>query len=197
MRKRIGYFVFCCSLLLCSPSWGAKVEPTFKGGGYYAHGLVNGDMANYFEDGMGARLDLFGGAKIPGVKFLSAVGLGLDITYMGFAPKDGRDAHYHMLQWDWFKLPIPRVTLGPIGFVAEAGLFWNLIDVKIGDYAQTSVRPGLSAGAGLQIQVHKAVSIDAMARYNWMAQDNERIEGTSQAITMNYAAFFGGLKVSI
>jgi len=150
------------------------------------------NLADFLIDGTAYRVDLFGGAKLANIKFLSAIGLGLDFTYTTWRAKnDEAGFRYKQYQWDMFKLPI---QLG--WFLLEPGIIWMVTDVGIPhlNIDHTSIRPGLNVTAGLRIPVlpHFNLRADARAQRVMMEKEltstNERFNVTGQS----YSWFAGG-----
>ena len=189
-------FLFCT---ICSSSnlAASKKQPAFCGIFEYAYAEPKGDMSEYFDEGQGGRVDLFAGIKLPKIKMLSAVGLGLDFTFLRFNPKNNSDK-YDIYQWDWFKLPVPSIWI----FDFSAGLFWNVMDVKLTDYdyKQISIRPGFYVQGGLHIPLfQRYVQLKGDVRYGWMFRDPETMPDGSRTkiyLNMNYATYYCGIKIN-
>lgn len=190
--------LFSLLIYMLFASWlQAKPQLTFSATGQIAYAEAVEDMSDYFFTGKGARIDLFGGVKLPMVKYVNAAGLGLDFTWLEFQGRKSTSDWYRSFQWDWFKLPLPKLILGPLELHADIGLFWNIIDVDINeyDYHQTSIRPGFSSSIGLAINIGPNIALVADARYNTMFEDKEKLAmNTIKKISMNYPVYYIGLR---
>ena len=198
--KNLLFFLITClfsNIILSSNLIASKKQPAFRCILEYAYAQPKGDMSNYFNDGQGGRIDLFTGIKLPNVKYISAVGLALDFTYIKFESKNGND-RYDLFQWDWFKLPIPSIFI----FDFNAGLFWNVMNVKLTDYGykQLSIRPGFYIQGGLHIPLfQKYVQLKGDVRYGWMYRDLEKMpdgSGKELNLDMNFVTYYGGIMIN-
>ncbi|GEM_PF-6258508 len=102
-------------------------------------------------------------------------------------------------QWDFFPLPLPGISMGPVSLKPDAGFYWNLIDVRNHefDYEQISIRPLILLGAKMEINFGKNFGINPMSRYNFTGIDNERISGTQrEKITFDGWTHYADLRLS-
>jgi hypothetical protein len=150
------------------------------------------NLADFLIDGTAYRIDFFGGAKLQNIKFLSAIGLGLDFTYTTWRAKnDEAGFRYKEYQWDMFKLPIQ------VGwFMFEPGIIWMVTDVGIPhlNIDHTSIRPGINFTAGLRVPLLPHFNLRADGRIQRVMMEkeltktNERFNVTGQS----YSLFAGG-----
>lgn len=126
------------------------------------------------------------------IKFLSAIGLGLDFTYTTWRPLNSEAGfRYKQYQWDMFKLPL---QLG--WFIVEPAFIWMVTDVGIPhlNIDHTSIRPGINLTAGLRIPLlpHFALAVDGRIQRVMMEKEltntNERFNVTGQT----YSWLVGG-----
>jgi hypothetical protein len=151
-----------------------------------------GNLGDFLIDGTAYRVDLFGGAKLANVKFLSAIGLGLDFTYTNWRPLNQETGfRYHQFQWDMFHIPLQ------IGWILiDPSIIWMVTDIGIPhlNIDHTSIRPGIGITAGLRIPLlpHFALAVDGRAQRVMMEKEltntNERFNVTGQS----YSGFVGG-----
>jgi hypothetical protein len=175
------------ALALLIPGHARATDLTAYGAFEMGKSFPQSNLADFLIDGTAYRIDLFGGAKLQNIKFLNAIGLGLDFTYTTWRPKNMEAGfRYKQYQWDMFKLPLQ------IGWVIiEPAIIWMVTDVGIPhlNIDHTSIRPGLNVTAGLRIPIlpHFALAVDARAQRVMMEKEltntNERFNVTGQSYT--------------
>ena len=150
------------------------------------------NLSDFLIDGKAYRIDLFGGAKLQNVKFLSAIGLGLDFTYTTWRPLNAEAGfRYKQYQWDMFQFPFEIGWL-----VINPGVIWMVTDVGIPhlNIDQTSIRPGLDLTVGLRIPLLPHFNLRADGRIQRVMMEkvltnqNTRFNVTGQS----YTWFAGG-----
>jgi hypothetical protein len=139
------------------------------------------ELSNFLSDGTAYRLDLFGGAKLQQIKFLSAIGLGIDVTYTNWRAKNPESGwRFKQYQWDMFKLPISLWL-----FVIEPGFLWMVTDVAIPHKGidQTSIRPGINLNLGFRLPILPHFNLRADGRIQRVMLDKERTN-TNEEMTV-------------
>ncbi len=139
-----------------------------QGGKSYPHA----ELADFLIDGTAYRMDLFGGAKLQSIKFLSAIGLGLDVTYTNWRARNNEAGfRFKQYQWDMFKLPVSLWL-----FVIEPGFVWMITDVAIPHKGidQTSIRPGINLNLGFRLPILPHFNLRADGRVQRIMLDKER-----------------------
>jgi hypothetical protein len=149
------------------------------------------NLEDFLVDGTSYRVDLFGGARLANIKFLSAIGLGLDFTYTNWRAKNNEAGfRYKQYQWDMFKLPISIWW-----FIVEPGFIWMITDVQIPHLGidQTSIRPGMNVNLGFRLPLLPHFNLRADARAQRVMMDKERTNTNEEVnITGQTYTFFGG-----
>jgi hypothetical protein len=153
-------------------------------------------LADVLGDGDVYRFKLFGGVKID-TKWLGAVGLGVDFSYINHETlaSAGAGSHYRRYQWDLLTLPL-AVWL----FVLEGGLTWNVTSTKLVALGidETSIRPGLVGNLGFRLPIIPHLTLRADARYEYVFSDTEvtdagdkfNIQGPSWSLLGGLEAYF-------
>jgi hypothetical protein len=190
MLKTIASILISTSLFFAASLANSK---EIEGTGLFliemGQGYTDADLEPYLSTATSYRMKVFGGMKLD-IPYISAAGLGLDLTYSAYKLKNGYSGRYNKLSWDWFHLPLRWGF-----FTFTPGINWNVIDIKIEqiDVAQISIRPGLMLDAGLSFAVAQRFAINANIRYESLWFDNEKmVTGESIDITGNHIlALFG------
>lgn len=139
-------------------------------------------LSDYVDSGRAYRVELFGGAKMNAVRWLSAVGLGLDFTFSHFDTHNlGAGSYYHRYQWDIFRVP---VGLG--WFLFKPGFSWVVTHTKMTRFGidETSIRPALLLDLGLRVPLAGPLALAVDGRYEWVVSDREPSRTTADTINL-------------
>jgi hypothetical protein len=176
---QLAFFVAFGTILF--PHLGHAVDATARVTAQYGKAYPFAEIGDFLDSGTAYRLDLFGGAKLQNVPVLSAIGLGVDMTYTDWKPKRAEAGfRYKQYQWDWFKLPVSVWW-----FVIEPGILWMITDVQIPHKGidQTSIRPGLNLNIGFRLPLFPHFNLRADGRIQRVMLDKERTN-TNEEITV-------------
>ncbi len=172
----------------------AETDLTARGAFQMGKSFPHSNLRDFLIDGTAYRVDLFGGAALKNIKFLSAIGLGLDVTYTDWRAKNPEAGfRYKQIQWDMFKLPISLWL-----FVLEPGITWMITDVSIPHLGidQTSIRPGLNVNLGFRLPLLPHFNLRADARAQRIMMDKERTLTREEVnITGQTYSWFGGFEL--
>jgi hypothetical protein len=192
MRTQI-FAVSTLAIFLLFPKGAGAVDATARVTAQYGKAYPFAEIGDFLDSGTAYRLDLFGGAKLQNIKFLSAIGLGVDITYTSWKPKRAEAGfRYQQYQWDWFKLPVSVWN-----FVIEPGIIWMITDVQIPSRGidQTSIRPGINLNLGFRLPLFNHVNFRADGRIQRVMLDKERTSTNEEiTVTGQQYGWFAGLE---
>ena len=119
------YYFIVISLFFSSYSF-SKTQMAAHVEVVYGQAWASEQLSGKLDTGKVYRLKLFGGAKLPKIKFLNAVGLGLDFSFSDFKDKvKTTNFKYQTFSWDWIHIP---VNIGVIRLVP--GLSWVVTAVN-------------------------------------------------------------------
>jgi hypothetical protein len=156
-----------------------------------------GPLAAWVDPGTAVRVKLFGGARVRSVRWLSAVGLGLDFTYSAHGGKpDYAEFKYRRFLWDWFFIPISFNDV----VILTPGLGWLLTDVEHprAGVAQTSIRPAFVLTLGSRFPVAGKLGLRADVRGEHALADRERATGGGELnLTGTFWGAFAGLDLQL
>jgi hypothetical protein len=157
----------------------------------YGQSWAKGLMNHKLTDGQTYRLYLFGGAKMPKIKFLRAVGLGLDFTYSTFKDKfKSQGFKYERYTWDWFHVPF---SISILKF--RTGISWVVTSVRDNSLGikEKSIRPGFVGSAGIRIPFWRvAFLVDVRGEYVWEDKEST-IDGREVLITGSFLSALAGI----
>lgn len=151
------------------------------------------EIGDLVDSGTSYRLDLFGGAHLQNIKFLSAIGLGIDMTYTDWKPKRAEAGfRFKQYQWDMFKLPVSLWL-----FVIEPGFLWMITDVQVPHKGidQTSIRPGMNLNLGFRLPLLPHFNFRAEGRVQQVMLDKERTNTNEEmTVTGKQYGWFAGFE---
>lgn len=154
-----------------------------------------GHLSRWIKPGFGIRLKVFGGIRIPTVKWVGSAGIGLDLSFSHHHFKDRPILNgyaYRRLTWDWLVLPIHlnRFRITP-------GFIWTLTDIRHPDLGldETSIRPGGSLTLGYLVPLSPRYSLRGSLRGEALLPDRERTKrDASVNITGSFFSVFLGVE---
>lgn len=191
----IGLSLTVSSIGLAQEGGGAQLAASAVAQAGIAY--PGGTVAEYLKEGTAYRLNLFGGARLPRIAWLGAVGLGIDFTYSEHQPRDGSIGFaYRRFLWDWLFIPVTFADILSI----TPGLAWIVTDVKYPavDIEQTSIRPAGVLTVGLAYPIVSRLSLRADLRGELPFRDREkRSNGTELDLTGQFVSWFAGLQFKI
>jgi len=184
-------YLVLISLIIISQAGFAKTQVAahveFEYGQSYGSDQMNGRL----DAGKIYRLKLFGGAKLPKIKFLSAVGLGLDFTYSDFKDKSNTtNFKYQRFTWDWIHIP---VNIGIIRLIP--GLSWVVTAVNdpTTGINEKSIRPAFSGSIGVGIPVWRFKFLFDLKAMHVFEDTEVTSAGEKINITGNFLSAYAGL----
>ncbi|MBT3980785.1 MAG: hypothetical protein HOE90_05480 [Bacteriovoracaceae bacterium] len=186
------FFLTLCLMILCGAGH-SKADLTAHVEGSYGPSWGSGQLHGRLTDGWMARIKLFGGAKLPKIKWLSAAGIGFDFTFSQFKDKNNvRNFSYDRYSWDWLYIPI-RFWL----FRITPGMSWVITNVRVPDWAirEKSVRPAFQLTLGLGFPIGSfEIFVDARSEY--VLEDREKANtGSNMNVTGYFLSTYAGLGV--
>ncbi|MBU6375824.1 MAG: hypothetical protein KGQ59_07510 [Bdellovibrionales bacterium] len=194
MKKSLLLGLFLAATQSISLATANDLKPAVNLLGQYGKSFPRAHLMDYVGEGKSYRAKVFGGVKL-NVKYLGAVGLGLDFTatdYQLKAPAGG-GSRYRRYQWDLLLVPV-QIWL----FTIEPGFTWNVTDARLTALGieETSIRPGFITNLAFHLPIIKHLSLRVDGRYEQIMTDTETTSsGGKFNISGPFYSVLGGVEL--